>query len=139
MCYTEGYNTTMTLYSELHRVLRPGGRLITISLHPEEEVIPFATSNPNCTFIASSCSLSSNRQINAFHSFCIFDKIHGLDAVGIQDSISRHPIKFVKSTDCDASLTGGEKDNGSVDPSLEFEDRLMHAFSRAFDNVFVEP
>ena len=128
MCYEEGHKTTMKLYSELHRVLRPGGRLITISLHPEEEVLPFATSNPNCTFIASSCSLASNRQIDAFHSFCVFDKIHGLEAAEARRLASTHPIEFVNSTD-------------RVDPIFGFgsEDKMMHAFSRALDDVFVEP
>jgi hypothetical protein len=37
MCYPNGVDATSTLYSELHRVLKPGGRLLTISSHTKSK------------------------------------------------------------------------------------------------------
>ena len=95
MCYTNGFETTMQLYSELHRVLRPGGRLLTISLHTEDEVMPFGCRNPRCSFVASSCTLRSERKDGFFHCFCVFDKTSGL-STGMKSVLaSLHPLTFV--------------------------------------------
>ena len=42
MCYDDGITQTHNLFAELHRVLKPNGRLVTISLHKEDEVDIFA-------------------------------------------------------------------------------------------------
>lgn len=140
MCYTEGYKTTMKLYSELHRVLRPGGRLITISFHSEEEILPFGTSNPHCTFIASSCLLG---QADAYRHFYVFDKMEGLEIAETQRLTSTHPIKFVNATDCNLSLQahkpyhGSDEDDDDFDPYFGFgsKDGLLYAFTHALDDV----
>ena len=80
LCRVDGHLQTMRLYSELHRVLKPGGRLFTISLHSEDEALPFGRNNPACLLIASSCTLESSRKEEFLHSFCVFDKEEGLGA-----------------------------------------------------------
>ena len=133
MCYTEGYKTTMRLYSELHRVLRPGGRLVTISFHSEEKVMPFGTSTK---FIASSCVLG---QADAYRYFYIFDKIEGLEVGEAQRLASTHPIKFMNASDRNHNLTSyaSDKDDDSVDPYFGFgsKEGLHYAFTDALDEV----
>lgn len=97
MCYKNGHETTMRLYSELHRVLKPGGRLITISLHKEIEVLPFGLDNSECSFVASSCTLASQRRDDTCHSVCVFDKLYGCDEDTAQLITSAHPILFVNA------------------------------------------
>ena len=145
MCYEEGYNTTMKLYSELCRVLKPGGRLITISLHSEEEVVQFGTFNPSCEFVASSCSLASERQAGVYHALCVFDKTGGLDDTEKSRLIAMHPVDFVNAVDCKTSprveqllSSESETDDESVDYHFGFssEDDLCFAFEKALDEVF---
>ena len=145
MCYEEGYNTTMKLYSELYRVLKPGGRLITISLHSEEEVVQFGTFNPSCEFVASSCSLASERQAGVYHALCVFDKTGGLEDDAKSRLMAIHPIQFVNAVDRKESPSGGqllssesETDDESVDYHFGFssEDDLCFAFEKALDEVY---
>ncbi len=95
MCYSTGHDTTMRLYRELHRALKPGGRLITISLHRADEVLPYGTNNPGCRFASSSCVLAGTRERGACHSLCVFDKLDGCDARTARVISSFHPIEFV--------------------------------------------
>lgn len=97
MCYPNGVDATSTLYSELHRVLKPGGRLLTISLHKEQEVLTFGCGNPTCCFVSSSCTLESDREAGLFHSLCIFDKLKGFHDDSIAMLVSGHPILFGNS------------------------------------------
>lgn len=146
MCYKDGHKTTMKLYSELHRVLKPGGRLITISLHSEEEVVPFGTSNPNCEFVASSCSLASERHAGGFHALCVFDKVFGLDAITQLKMTAAHPIEFVNAVDrpispkAEVLTSGSDTDEESIDYNFGFSshDDLVFAFGQALDEVFAD-
>jgi hypothetical protein len=145
MCYKDGHNTTMKLYSELHRVLKSGGRLITISLHSEEEVIQYGTTNPNCEFVASSCSLASERHAGGFHALCVFDKTSGLDSITQLKLTSAHPIEFVNAVDRallpkEVLTSGSDSDEESVDYNFGFSshDDLVFAFGQALDEVFVD-
>ena len=145
MCYKDGHATTLKLYSELHRALKSGGRLITISLHSEEEVLPFGTVNPNCEFVASSCSLASERQAGSYHALCVFDKTEGIDAISKSKLTSKHPIAFINAAERKAMATrsemltsGSESDDESVCYNFGFssQDDLLFAFGRALDDVF---
>jgi ubiquinone/menaquinone biosynthesis C-methylase UbiE len=63
ICYHDGHDTTEKLFNELHRVLKPGGRVVTISLHTEEEVKQFKSSeNYTYQFLVSSCKLMNIRR-----------------------------------------------------------------------------
>ena len=144
MCYQHGFDTTMRLYSELHRVLKPGGRLITISLHTEEEVLPFGCSNPKCSFVASSCSISSGRDPRVYHALCVFDKTSELDVIAKSDLGAAHPIIFVNSVYCQNSpqsekflSPGCDTDDESVGYYFGFgsEDDLLLAFRKASEDT----
>jgi ubiquinone/menaquinone biosynthesis C-methylase UbiE len=56
MCYENGTETTEDLFREMHRLLKPGGRLIQISLHKEDEVRPF-NDTEGCDFVCTTCKL----------------------------------------------------------------------------------
>lgn len=144
MCYQNGFDTTMRLYSELHRVLKPGGRLITISLHTEKEVLTFGCSNPQCSFIASSCSVSSERDPRVYHALCVFDKTSGLDVIAKSDLSADHPIKFINSVSRQKSpqpenflSSGCEADDESIGYYFGFgsEDDLLLAFGKALEDT----
>lgn len=63
LCHHEGQLTTERLYNELHRVLKPSGRIVTISLHTEKEVQRFESStNFNYNFIVSTCKIINLRR-----------------------------------------------------------------------------
>ncbi len=65
LCYTEGHQSTERLFSELHRVLKPGGRLVTISLHTEEEIKKYQVASSDqfsYDFLYSSCKLINKRR-----------------------------------------------------------------------------
>ena len=147
MCYKDGYNATMKLYSELHRVLKPRGRLITISLHSEAECVQFGATNPKCDFVISSCSLASERQAGVYHTLCVFDKAGGLDSAGKARLASNHPIEFVNAIDRKSSPPNehllsscSDTDEDSIDYHFGFgsADDLLFAFQEAMDDVFAE-
>ena len=88
MCYEDGVETTEKLFLEMHRVLKPGGRLLQVSLHKEDEVDVFAAS-PGCSFIVTTCKLKNMKlyddtpkqdlqNMALFHTFACFDKLDGL-------------------------------------------------------------
>eukprot|EP00804_Cyclotella_cryptica_P000371 CCRYP_008690-RE/>CCRYP_008690-RE protein AED:0.42 eAED:0.42 QI:381/1/1/1/1/1/2/219/265 len=143
MCYQNGFDTTMRLYSELHRVLKPGGRLITISLHTEEEVLTFGCSNPKCSFVFSSCSVSSERQPGVYHAVCVFDKIAELDPTAKSELIAAHPLVFInsvyrkKSPQSENLSAGCDTDDESVDYYFGFgsEEDLILAFGKALEDT----
>ena len=56
MCYENGTETTKDLFREMHRLLKPGGRLVQISLHKEDEVEPFNYTE-GCDFVCTTCKL----------------------------------------------------------------------------------
>ena len=63
LCYFDGHKTTQKLFSEFYRVLRPNGRIVTISLHTEEEVKEFKSSDEyDYEFIVSSCKIENKRR-----------------------------------------------------------------------------
>jgi len=63
LCYHDGHETTERLFTEMHRVLKNGGRIVTISLHTEEEVKLFQSSDKhNFEFLASSCKIVNKRR-----------------------------------------------------------------------------
>lgn len=82
MCYPDGEETTRRLYQELHRVLKPnGGRLITISLHDEDEVKQFGSSE-NYRFEVNTCKILNVRMQEEendirclCHTLAVFDKL----------------------------------------------------------------
>ena len=132
MCYENGHDTTMKLYRELCRVLMPGGRLITISLHKEIEVLPFGIGNSVCSFVASSCTLASTRRDDTCHSLCVFDKLDGCDEDTACAISSLHPIEFINalgSTD-HSWKSLGRKGQGTRDESI---DELLAAFNNALE------
>ncbi|GMH77504.1 hypothetical protein TL16_g07431 [Triparma laevis f. inornata] len=103
MCYEDGVGMTEKLFLEMHRVLKPGGRLIQVSLHKEDEVDPFAAS-PGCSFVVTTCKLKNMKvnedeikdtskedlhQMALFHTFAVFDKLDGLN-----EEDSQHPLKL---------------------------------------------
>lgn len=131
MCYENGYDTTMKLYCELCRVLKPGGRLITISLHKEIEVLPFGCGNPACSFVASSCTLASTRKNDTCHSLCVFDKLDGCDVGMAAFLSSQHPIEFINAREYskhDWQRWGRE---GPV--TSDFIDELLLSFNNALE------
>lgn len=96
MCYSDGFEATTQLHSELHRVLKPGGRAITISIHTEEGISPFGLS---AGFIASSCTLESARRRDLYYSLLVLDKADGLGA-GVRSLLAAlHPIAFANAVD----------------------------------------
>lgn len=70
MCYENGNEATRKLFKEIHRVLKPGGRLISISLHDEETVLAYkntrsvfdGNSKLSYEFAASSCKIPNRRR-----------------------------------------------------------------------------
>ncbi len=63
LCYQNGHQTTEKLFSEMHRVLKRNGRIVTISLHTEDEVKQFRSSDEyDYEFIASSCKIENMRR-----------------------------------------------------------------------------
>ena len=118
MCYANGHDTTMQLYRELSRVLRPGGRLITISLHREIEVLPYGIDNPACSFAASSCALAGTRKNDTCYSFCVFDKLDGCDAETAAVISSVHPIEFIDAVSWDSRGENEKESNGFIDELL---------------------
>lgn len=104
MCYKSGKEATSLLFSELHRVLKPGGRLMMVSLHSEKEVTPFASS-PGCNFAYTTCKLHNLKRKDEltkdprilYHTFVVFDKLEGLE---LQDNcliLAQHPLIIVNS------------------------------------------
>ena len=67
MCYENGTEATKRLFKEIHRVLRPGGRLISVSLHDEESVVAYKNasledSEFSYEFVVSSCKIPNLRR-----------------------------------------------------------------------------
>jgi SAM-dependent methyltransferase len=132
MCYNNGHETTMRLYSELHRVLKPGGRLITISLHQEIEVLPFGLDNSECSFIASSCTLASQRRDDTCYSVCVFDKLYGCDEVTAKCISSAHPILFINALEHTRDIRSDNKhETGAYDDT----DDLLASFMNALESL----
>lgn len=86
LCYHDGRKITQTLFNEFHRVLKPNGRIVTISLHTEEEVKEFKSSNEyDYEFIVSSCKIVNKRRSDEdndirclYHTLAVFDKLKNL-------------------------------------------------------------
>jgi len=104
MCYEDGVETTEKLFLEMHRVLKPGGRLLQVSLHKEDEVDVFAAS-PGCSFIVTTCKLKNMKfyddtpkqdlqNMALFHTFACFDKLDGLSEKDRDWVFSQHPLKL---------------------------------------------
>ena len=53
------------------RILIPGGRLKTISLHKEIEVLSLGCNNLVCSFVELLCTLTNTRRDDTWHSHCI--------------------------------------------------------------------
>mmetsp|Transcript_17320 Transcript_17320/g.35694 ORF Transcript_17320/g.35694 Transcript_17320/m.35694 type:complete len:314 (-) Transcript_17320:1409-2350(-) len=108
MCYTDGNETTQKLFNEIHRLLKPGGRLIQISLHKEEEVEPFKDSK-GCDFIVTTGKLvnlklfdpkRSRKEISQdalYHTFAVFDKLAGTTPEERARIISEHPMTLTNA------------------------------------------
>uniref|UniRef100_A0A6U6CHS1 Methyltransferase type 11 domain-containing protein n=1 Tax=Odontella aurita TaxID=265563 RepID=A0A6U6CHS1_9STRA len=97
MCYPDGHATTIKLFAELHRVLKPGGRLITVSLHSEDEVVRyrFSPAVSHCRLLNRKKSSAPDDAKPQYHAMAVFDK---LDGTSIDDKIrilDQHPIDIV--------------------------------------------
>mmetsp|Transcript_29541 Transcript_29541/g.43576 ORF Transcript_29541/g.43576 Transcript_29541/m.43576 type:complete len:265 (+) Transcript_29541:180-974(+) len=162
MCYKNGNETTMKLYSELHRVLKPGGRLITISLHCEKEVYPFAKS-PDYSFLVSTCKILNKRRYDEeeekderslFHTLAVFDKVDGLSKEDARDLCSQHPLNFINAVTeseiqdllpglNESNDVGLNKSKNQWDPRRgKFDqasaDQLMDSLNAVFDDILVK-
>lgn len=110
LCYASGIETTRLLFTEFHRVLKPGGRIIIVSLHSEEDVIELSQISETMVFAVSTGRLPSNREIanrssSPFHTIAVFDKLTGLTDEEKYSILVQHPISFVN-----ASIRMDEKD-----------------------------
>ena len=93
LCYEDGHKKTEKLFHELHRVLKPGGRLITISLHTEDEVKSYESPDEyEYEFLVKTCKLVNTRryvQIFAFSLvFVLLNKYHQI-YIGYVDKMMR--------------------------------------------------
>ena len=165
MCYKSGKDATSLLYSEFHRVLKPGGRLITVSLHSEKEVTPFAKA-PGCNFAYTTCKLH-NRKLKdettkdpriLYHTFAVFDKVDGLERSDEVKVLAQHPLTiinavtdfvddslydqtaYVKVDDVIAEALDAEKDlkdddHSKLDDLKSDVDNLIHTIDASIQDV----
>ena len=154
MCYDDGSATTQKLFKEMHRVLKPGGRLIQISLHKEHEVIPFRDS-PSCDFAATTCKLvnivlfepcksrKDMKDIAIYHTFAVFDKLEGVIPQERTRLESLHPLQLVNalSEDSVEELTKIVCSETEWDPrTISWKhctrpDDLIDVFNAVFDDI----
>lgn len=105
LCYDDGNAATRLLFSELHRVLRPGGRLITISLHEGTEILPLADGIFQCcTCTKIACARPSDVGGDdpklLFHTFAVLDRTEGLEENDQFEMIERHPLWVEDAVRC---------------------------------------
>ena len=161
MCYSSdekedmgAAEKTQMLFKEMHRVLKPGGRLIQISLHKEHEVIPFRDS-PSCDFAATTCKLvnivlfepcksrKDMKDIAIYHTFAVFDKLEGVIPQERTRLESLHPLQLVNalSEDSVEELTKIVCSETEWDPrTISWKhctrpDDLIDVFNAVFDDI----
>jgi len=148
MCYKNGQETTFRLFEEIHRVLKPAGRLFLISLHPEKDVIPFRDT-PGCRFAATTCSIVNSRCRGddpkcAFHTFAVFDKLAELGEEEEKLVQGRHPLSIanaVTGEECENLLSSSIEDIWEPHNEKDFDigtvavDHLMDSLDSTLKDI----
>jgi len=62
MCYSDGMEKIEALFRELHRVLKPNGIMVTVSLHKESEVDCFAKTSEGVELFACTTGKIRNKK-----------------------------------------------------------------------------
>jgi SAM-dependent methyltransferase len=143
MCYSDSKKCLGEMIDEIYRVLKPGGRYITFSLHPQDEVVGWFSPD-NYDWVVSAFDIASkrwnvdeNRRRAVAHTMIVCDK---LDFEG-KFPMERYPLK-VRGTLTPEEYSKlnklSEAINFKAAMKLSTTDDLMYCLGNVVDSMILK-